>query len=52
MLFAHNNSNEELMELKTVLMRYYSERLDAHLDDLWKKGVLSQEKLDDLRGKF
>lgn len=50
MLFVHIDSNEELMELKTVLMRYYSERMDAHLDNLWKKGILSQEKLDELRG--
>lgn len=36
-------------EVKEVLTKYFSQKLDDHLNDLWDSGVLNQEKLDELR---
>lgn len=36
-------------EVKEVLTKYFSQRLDDRLNDLWDSGVLNQEKLDELR---
>lgn len=48
-MFAFDGSEERLREVKEVLMRYFSEKLDNRLNDLWDSGVLNQEKLDELR---
>ena len=36
-------------EVKEVLTKYFSQKLDERLNDLWDSGVLNQEKLDELR---
>ncbi len=36
-------------EVKEVLTKYFSQKLDDRLNDLWDSGVLNQEKLDELR---
>lgn len=36
-------------EVKEVLTKYFSQKLDDRLNDLWDSGVLNQEKLDKLR---
>lgn len=36
-------------EVKEVLTKYFSQKLDDRLNDLWNSGVLNQEKLDELR---
>ena len=38
-----------LLEVKTVLTNYFSQKLDKRLDELWDSGVLNQERLDELR---
>jgi len=38
-----------LNEVKEVLTKYFSQKLDDRLNDLWDSGVLNQEKLDELR---
>ena len=48
-LFAFDGSEERLMEVKEVLTKYFSQKLDDRLNDLWDSGVLNQEKLDELR---
>ena len=48
-LFSFNNSEEYAREIQTVLTRHFQERLDAESDRLWDKGILNQEKLDELR---
>lgn len=48
-MFALDGSEERLKEVKEVLTRYFSQKLDKRLDDLWDAGVLNQEKLDELR---
>ena len=33
-------------EVKEVLTKYFSQKLDDRLNDLWDSGVLNQEKLE------
>ena len=42
-------SEERLMEVKEVLTKYFSQKLDDRLNELWDSGILNQEKLDELR---
>ena len=46
-----NLTQEKLLEVKEVLTRYFSQKLDKRLNELWDSGVLNQEKLDELRTK-
>ena len=48
-LFAFDGSEERLMEVKEVLTKYFSQKLDDRLNELWDSGILNQEKLDELR---
>lgn len=48
-LFAFDGSEEKLLEVKEVLTKYFSQKLDKRLNELWDSGVLNQEKLDELR---
>lgn len=47
-MFSFDNSSAGLEELKEVLYRYYSKRMDEKLDELWEQGVLDQQKLDEI----
>lgn len=48
-MFAFDGSEERLIEVKEVLTKYFSQKLDDRLNDLWDSGVLNQERLDELR---
>ena len=48
-LFAFDGSEEKLLEVKEVLTKYFSQKLDKRLNELWDSGVLNQEKLDELK---
>lgn len=48
-MFAYDGSEERLSEVKEVLSRYFFRKLDESLDKAWESGVLSQERLDELR---
>ena len=48
-MFAFDGSEERLMEVKEVLTKYFSQKLDDRLNELWDSGILNQEKLDELR---
>ena len=48
-MFAFDGSEERLMEVKEVLTKYLSQKLDDRLNELWDSGILNQEKLDELR---
>lgn len=50
-MFAFDGSEVRLKEVKEVLTKYFSEKLDQCLNDLWDSGVLNQEKLDEFRKK-
>ena len=47
--FAFDGSEEKLLEMKAVLTKYFSQKLDKRLDELWDSRGLNQEKLDGLR---
>ena len=47
--FAFDGSEEKLLEMKAVLTKYFSQKLDKRLDELWDSRGLNQEKLDALR---
>ena len=47
-MFQYMNTEEELEELKSLLFKYYSKKLDEHLDELWDNGVLDQKRLDEI----
>ena len=48
-MFAFDGSEERLMEVKEVLTKYFSQKLDDRLNELWDSAILNQEKLDELR---
>ena len=48
-MFAFDGSEERLMEVKEVLTKYFSQKLDDRLNELWDSGILNHEKLDELR---
>lgn len=47
--FAFDGSEEKLLEMKAVLTKYFSQKLDKRLDELWDSRGFNQEKLDELR---
>lgn len=49
-MFAFDGSEERLKEVKEVLFKHFSQKMDQRLDELWDAGVLDQKRLDELRG--
>ena len=47
-MFALDKSQQGLKELKEVLYRHYSTRMEENLDALWQSGQLNQERLDEI----
>lgn len=43
------HTDEDVAELKKVLVRFLNERLQHEIDHLWDQGVLSQEKMDEYK---
>ena len=50
-MFAYDDNVERLTEIKELLTRYYAEKVNQRMDQLWDDGTLDQKKLDELRGK-
>ncbi len=48
-VMSHIKSDEELQALKKVISEYYARRVDEEAERLWNEGVLSQDKLDEIR---
>ena len=46
--FAFDGSEEKLLEMKAVSTKYFSQKLDKRLDELWDSRGFNQEKLDEL----
>ena len=40
------HKEEDVKALKKVLMEFLNNRLQDELDDLWYKGIVTQEKMD------
>ena len=47
-MFSLDSSNFGLEEMKDVLYRYYSQKMERNLNRLWDEGVLNQERLDEI----
>ena len=47
-MFALDKSQNGLKELKDVLYRHYSAKMEDRLDALWQSGKLNQERLDEI----
>ena len=50
-MFAYDDNIERLTEIKVLLTKYYAEKVNQRMDQLWNAGTLDQKKLDELRGK-
>lgn len=48
-LFAQNDSEKSLNELKEVLLEYYQRKLNGKLNELWDAGVITPEKLEEIK---
>jgi hypothetical protein len=48
-LFAQNDSEESLNELKGVLMEFYQKKLNERLNALWDGGVITLERLEEIK---
>lgn len=40
------NKEEDVKALKLVLLQFLNDRLQEEMDDLWDKGVVTQDKMD------
>lgn len=47
-MFEMDNSQSGLAELKDVLYKYYSKKMNSSLDKLWESGELDQARLDEI----
>lgn len=47
-MFQLDSSEKGLQELKEVLYRYYSAKMDEKLEQLWQSGKLDQQRLDEI----
>ena len=45
-LYAVRLSDEQLLEVKEVLARYFAERLTRHVDQLWDERNLSSNDME------
>lgn len=45
-LFAENLSDEEMEDLRQVLLEFRYQRLQKSLDDLWEQGIVNEEKIE------
>ena len=50
-MFAYDDNLERLTEIKALLTKYYAEKVDQRMNQLWDEGILDQQRLDELRGK-
>ena len=50
-MFAYDDNVERLTEIKELLTKYYAEKVNQRMDQLWNDGTLDQKRLDELRGK-
>lgn len=50
-MFAYDDNLERLAEIKALLTKYYAEKVDQRMNQLWDEGILDQQRLDEFRGK-
>lgn len=42
-------TDEELRELKTLLLKFLNDKLQKELDTLWDEGIINENKLEEWR---
>ncbi len=47
-MFSVDRAEQGLIELKDVLYKYYSSKMQNRLNELWDKGELNQARLDEI----
>lgn len=47
-MFQYKKTEADLLEMKEVLSRYYAQKLDAMLEEMWETGELDQKRLDEI----
>ena len=47
-MFKYKKTEEDLIEMKEVLCRYYAQKLDTMLEEMWESGELDQKRLDEI----
>ena len=47
-MFEADKSEKGLQELKEVLFKYYYQKMNNSLNELWESGVLDQKRLDEI----
>ena len=47
-MFKYKKTEEDLIEMKEVLCRYYAQKLDTVLEEMWESGELDQKRLDEI----
>lgn len=47
-MFSVDRAEQGLIELKDVLYKYYSSKMQNRLNELWDKGELDQARLDEI----
>ncbi len=45
-LFAENLSDQELDDLRQLLLEFRYQRLQKNLDALWEQGIVNEEKIE------
>lgn len=48
-MFAVNGDEHRLNEMKDVLCNYYQQKLDNKLNKLWDEGVITLDKLEEIK---
>lgn len=46
---SFNRSEEEIHEIRDVLNKYFREKVDNKMKELWDKGIITAEKLEDIK---
>ena len=46
-LFSRPMSDQEVLEIKHLIVDYYAGRIDGEVDELWESGKVNQQLLDE-----
>jgi hypothetical protein len=47
-IFSYTKKEEDLQELKVVLLDFYQKKLDEETDRLWDEGKINDEKIEEM----
>jgi hypothetical protein len=45
-LFEYNVSNDQLLEIKSLLVRYFAEKIDKEMDMLWEQNQWTTQTVE------